>query len=132
MNLFHLTAALFIGATAINAQPAMTGDEFDAYTRGKTFYFGNSGAPYGAEEYLDNRRVRWSYLDGKCQEGEWYQQGNMICFVYEFKSDPQCWSFKRSDAGLTALYENDPEKTELYEVEQSPDPLMCLGPDIGV
>lgn len=131
MRLCYLIPAIAIAAAPIHAQPAMTGDEFDAYTRGKTFYYGNNGAPYGAEEYLDNRRVRWSFLDGECQKGIWYQEGDLICFVYEFEPDPQCWSFLHSDHGLIAQFENDPTKTELYEVEQSPDPLMCLGPDVG-
>ncbi|QYX58474.1 hypothetical protein K1T73_02125 [Roseovarius sp. SCSIO 43702] len=114
------------------AGPYMSAEEFDAYTRGKTFYYGSNGAPYGAEEYLDNRRVRWSFLDGECQEGEWYQEGEMICFTYETHPDPQCWSFERGSRGLIARFENDPALTELYEVEQSDEPLYCKGPDVGV
>ncbi|MEO0370501.1 MAG: hypothetical protein AAF231_03505 [Pseudomonadota bacterium] len=111
---------------------AMSGAEFEEYTLGKTFYFASEGEPYGAEEYLPNRRVRWTFLDGKCKEGEWYEQGEMICFVYEDQPVPQCWSFEISAGGLSARFENDPAKTELYEVRKSPEPLMCLVPEIGV
>lgn len=114
------------------AQSLMSAAEFDTYTRGKTFYYGAAGAPYGAEEYLEDRRVRWSFLDGKCQEGHWYEDGGLICFLYDNQPDPQCWSFVRSPAGLIARFENDPAQTELYEVEKSDEPLMCLGPDVGV
>ncbi|WP_135501789.1 hypothetical protein [Roseovarius aestuariivivens] len=114
------------------AQPGMNAAEFDAYTRGKTFYYGSNGAPYGAEEYLDDRRVRWSFLDGKCQEGYWYEEAGLICFVYENKSDPQCWSFRRGAGGMIAQFRNDPAQTMLYEVENTDEPLMCLGPEIGV
>lgn len=110
----------------------MTAKEFDTYTRGKTFFYGSMGSAYGAEEYLPNQRVRWTFLDGKCQEGVWYEDGGLICFVYENQPDPQCWSFERAPGGLTAQFENDPTQTQLYEVEQSDEPLMCLGPDIGV
>lgn len=120
-----------LGTPAL-AQSYMTAEEFDAYTKGKTFYYGAQGAPYGAEEYLENRRVRWSFLDGECQEGTWYEDGNLICFVYEGKPEPQCWSFQRSANGLVAQFENDPDQTVLYEVEKSHEPLMCLGPEIGV
>ncbi len=114
-------------------QSAMNAAEFDAYTRGKTFTFGSQGAPYGAEEYLDNRRVRWSFLDGRCQEGAWYEADGQICFVYEYKpEDHQCWRFERGASGLIALFENLPGQTELYEMDQSKEPLMCLGPEIGV
>lgn len=40
------------------AQSNMSAAEFDAYTRGKTLYYGNGAEPYGAEIYLPNRRVR--------------------------------------------------------------------------
>lgn len=110
----------------------MTAEEFDNYTRGKTFIYGSAGTPYGAEEYLDNRRVRWSFLDGQCQEGEWYEQEGLICFVYENLSDPQCWSFTRHADGLVARFANDPALTELYEMSRSREPLACPGPEIGV
>ncbi len=110
----------------------MTAAEFDAYTRDKTFYYGNRGAPYGAEEYLSNRRVIWTFLDGQCENGTWYQKGEQICFLYDSKPDPQCWSFRETQNGLIARFENDPEQIELYEVEKSHEPLVCPGPDVGV
>ncbi|RKF13414.1 hypothetical protein D6850_14005 [Roseovarius spongiae] len=130
----HLTLipALLCLALPAAAQDSMSAAEFDAYTRGKTFYYGSLGSPYGAEEYLDDRRVRWSFLDGKCQDGVWYEDGPLICFVYDENPDPQCWSFKRDSGGLIARFENDPTQSELYEVEKSVEPLLCLGPDVGV
>ncbi len=113
------------------AGQTMSAEAFDRYTQGKTFYYGSRGAPYGAEEYLENRRVRWSFLDGRCQEGEWYEESELICFVYENQSEPQCWSFEIGAQGLIARFENDPAQTELYEVEQSDEPLYCMGPDVG-
>jgi hypothetical protein len=130
-KLFPILALLTL-STQASAQSSMSAEEFDAYTRGKTFFYGSLGAPYGAEEYLPNRRVIWTFLDGRCQEGEWYEEDDMICFVYENQVDPQCWSFQRSGGGLIAQFENDPAQTQLYEVEQSDEPLMCLGPEIGV
>ena len=122
---------ILCGATA-TASDLMTAEEFDAYTRDKTFYYGNQGQPYGAEEYLNNRRVIWSYLDGQCEMGSWYQEGEQICFVYEHKPEPQCWSFRQSPKGLIAQFENDPSQIELYEVQKSYEPLVCPGPDVGV
>jgi hypothetical protein len=119
-------------ALPVEAQTLMGADDFDAYTKGKTFYYGSAGQPYGAEEYLDNRRVRWSFLDGKCQEGVWYEQDGLICFTYDVTPDPQCWSFQRGSRGLIAKFENDPAQTQLYEVEKTAEPLLCLGPDVGV
>lgn len=123
---------LGLGGLACAAQAQMTAEEFDRYTRGQTFYYGSGGAPYGGEEYLDNRRVRWSFLDGQCQSGFWYEADGLICFIYEARPGPQCWSFERSASGLIARFSGPEPSAELYEVEKSREPLACLGPDIGV
>lgn len=127
-----LLLCLTTGAGPATAEPLMTAAEFDAYTRGQTFYYAKDGIPYGAEEYLPGRRVRWTFLDGDCQSGEWYEQGGLICFVYENQPEPQCWSFVQAAGGLIARFRNDPALTELYEVSKSPEPLECPGPRVGV
>lgn len=114
------------------AETRLSAPEFDAYTRGKTFYYGAMGKPYGGEEYLDGQRVRWSFLDGDCKDGRWYEDAGLICFVYDDNPAPQCWTFAISGRGLIARFENDPSQSELYEVEQSPEPLLCTGPKVGV
>ncbi|MDD9738705.1 MAG: hypothetical protein RID15_03680 [Marinovum algicola] len=120
-------------ALATPAVAQMSASEFEAYTTGKTLYFRSNGRDYGVEEYMENRQVRWSFLDGRCREGEWYEDSRgMICFVYEDSPDPQCWSFRRGADGLVARFEDDPESTELYEARQNDEPMMCLGPEIGV
>lgn len=141
MGMKHLLCLLSLAATTLGgaaltdtamADTAMSGPEFDAYTRDKTFYFAEAGQPYGAEEYLPDRRVRWSFLDGRCKDGQWYEQAGQICFVYEDNPDPQCWSFFDNPAGLVARFEGASGGTVLYETRQSDQPMMCLGPDVGV
>lgn len=127
-----LTIILCLFALPAAAQNLMSAEEFDAYTRGKTFTYGSMGGPYGREQYLPDRRVRWSFLDGQCHAGEWYEEAGLICFVYDIEPEPQCWSFLREEDGLIARFENDPLAGELYEVEQSRAPLSCPGPDVGV
>ena len=107
-------------------------EAFEAYVAGKTLSYSSGIGPYGAEEYLENRRVRWSYLDGECQEGSWYSNGDQICFVYEAIDGPQCWQFYFRSGRLMARFENNPMATELYETRQMDEPLMCLGPKVGV
>lgn len=124
-----LAASLISPAFA--AEP-MTGAQFEDYVTGKTLYFGQNGEAYGVEEYLDDRRVRWSFLDGKCKDGVWYEDQGMICFVYEDNPTPQCWSFFRESNGLRAIFENDPNATTLYEAQQNDEPMLCLGPEVGV
>ncbi len=131
MKFLSLTLLALLAIPA-NAQSPMTAEEFDAYTRGKTLYYGNGSQPYGAEIYLPNRRVRWSFLDGECQDGQWYEADGLICFTYENHSDPQCWSFEQGTQGLIARFENDPAVIPLYEATESTQEMLCLGPKIGV
>ncbi len=128
----HLMILLTFSAQAAAAQPPLSATEFDDYTRGKTLFYGFEGQIYGVERYLPNRRVIWSFLDGDCKEGIWYQREEQICFVYEDRLDPQCWVFTRSGGGLIAQFEGDPQATELYEAEDLGEEMICYGPDVGV
>ena len=123
---------LSVPALMAQSQTPMSAEAFDAYTRGQTFTYGTGSEPYGAEEYLDNRRVRWSFLDGQCKDGEWYEEAGLICFVYEDNPDPQCWSFTEGSGGLVARFENNPLTTELYEAQDVGEEMVCLGPKVGV
>ena len=124
--------ACLLASTAASAETPMTAEAFEAYTQGKTLFFAESGSTYGIEEYLSNRRVRWSYLDGECQDGHWYPSGDMICFEYDNIAEPQCWRFFERPGGLSASFGSEAGGTQLYETLQSNEPMMCLGPKIGV
>ena len=118
----------------VQAQSPMTAEEFDAYSRGKTFYFGTGGEPYGVEQYFGGRRVTWSFLDGECSNGHWYEKDGLICFEYDATPDPgpQCWSFFKGPRGLIAHFGGDPTQTTLYEAQDTTDPMICPGPEVGV
>lgn len=128
--------ALILALTAASpvlAEQPMSAAEFESYTTGKTLFYGTPGAPYGAEQYLSGRRVIWTFLDGDCKDGTWFETGGLICFHYDGLPDnPQCWSFYKTPEGLVAQFENDPDATELIETQQGHDPLICPGPEVGV
>ncbi len=113
------------------AEP-LNAETFDQYTQGKTLYFSSKGEPYGAEIYLRNRRVRWSFLDGSCREGYWFPQDQHICFLYEGSDLPQCWQFDLDQAGLRALFLGQDGNTELVETTPAKEDLICPGPRFGV
>jgi hypothetical protein len=116
---------------AAQAQSPLTPEEFEARVTGRTLTYSADGMAYGAEEYLEGRRVRWSYLDGECQDGRWYVSGQQICFIYEGIAGPQCWQFYSRDGQIMARFENDPVQTELYETSKTDEALYCLGPKVG-
>ncbi len=130
----RLTLALLCClATPLRAETPMNADQFEAYVTGKTLTFGGRGQdPYGAEQYTPGRRVIWTFLDGDCAEGEWYQDGANICFVYDFDTGPQCWQFFAEPNGLRAEFMNDPGTSVLYEAREGAEPLICPGPKVGV
>jgi hypothetical protein len=109
----------------------MTAEAFENYSTGKTLFYATGGTAYGAEQYLPGRRVLWAFLGQQCHQGLWYEEAGQICFVYEEKPDPQCWTFYEGPNGLRAQFWGDPATAELIEVESSPDPLICAGPDVG-
>lgn len=120
-------------ATSPQAADTLSADAFDTYTRGKTLFYGQGGRAYGVERYLDDRRVIWSFLDGNCKNGFWYEEAGKICFLYEDRpQDPQCWTFQRSPDGLIARFENESRQTELYEAQDLEEEMICYGPDVGV
>lgn len=109
----------------------MTGAEFDSYVTGRTLMYGTGAEPYGGEDYLPGNRVRWSFLDGRCLEGRWFEQAPHICFVYSDDPEPICWTFYEGAGGLTARLVGDPDEV-LYETGEAEEPLFCLGPEVGV
>lgn len=119
-------------ATDTLGRTSLSPESFAANVTGKTLTYSKNGQIFGAEEYLPGNRVRWSFDDGECQEGNWYPQNDQICFVYEGKSDPQCWRFFAGESGLIAQYENTPSNEDVYETSRSSTPMYCKGPDAGV
>jgi len=119
---------ILLGGTA-QAQTPMSGEEFDAYTRGKTLTFMESGQAYGIEQYLPGRRVTWAFDNGECQNGYWFEpEPAVICFLYEGTvNGEQCWNFFKTDTGLRAKFLGSEDGRELYEARRSRLPMLCLG-----
>lgn len=104
--------------------------EFEDLVTGHTYSYSSSAEPFGIEEYSDNRRVRWSFLDGACVYGRWYEADEQICFVYEGIETPQCWTFFLDDTQLLARFENDPVDRQVYEAKRLRSGLQCM-PEAG-
>lgn len=133
-RLSHLTPLVLAALPCLSlaAETPMTGADFEAYATGKTLTFSQSGQVYGAEQYLPGRRVLWAFKGDECRKGRWYEEAGQICFVYEHDLTPQCWTFWRGDTGLRAQFTGGTPGPDLSEVAQSPEPLLCAGPDVGV
>ncbi|MEM6729880.1 MAG: hypothetical protein AAF618_15350, partial [Pseudomonadota bacterium] len=62
----------------------------------------------------------------------WFAEQELICFIYEDNPTPQCWSFFLTPRGLLAQFAGNDSTPPLYQVDESPEPLFCPGPQIGV
>jgi len=113
------------------AETPITAAEFEAHVTGKTVTYQQFGTLFGVEEYLPDRKVRWSVAPNECQYGSWYPQDDTICFVYEYSPTPACWTFWLKGGALVALSVTAAPGEELYEVKADTQPLPCPGPDIG-
>jgi len=135
LSIATLIAALSVPAGAQDATDVpLDAQAFDAYTLGLTLSFQVDGQAYGVEQYLPDRRVRWTFIGDECQDGVWYERNGNICFLYEnAPTSEQCWTFYRTGSGLRAVFQGpDGPSTELYEVEQTNEPMACMGPSVGV
>lgn len=131
MTRFLTALYLCLALLPARAEAPLSADAFEAYTTGKTLFYGQNGRHYGAERYLPGRRVLWSFLDGECKDGSWFEDGQNICFVYDDNPQPQCWQFTLGAGGLIAAFQNDPGTgLELYEAQEAGE-MLCLGPRIG-
>ncbi|EPX80052.1 hypothetical protein [Litoreibacter arenae] len=125
-------AFLALLALPAGAETKMSAAQFDAFTKDTTVFFNRHGAPYGAEQYLSDRRVIWSFLDGTCQRGIWFGERDEICFLYDDQPDALCWYFFDDGTRQTARVVGDDPADDLVVVGKSPEPLVCPGPDVGV
>lgn len=123
--------ALASPALAAQAETPMTAAEFEAYATGKTLSYAQGARIWGSEQYLPDRQVIWAFDQDDCQYGIWFEDAGNICFVYENDPAPQCWRFYNDTTGLRAEFVDDPANTALSEVNQTPTPLQCNGPDVG-
>jgi hypothetical protein len=114
------------------AETPLSAEAFEAHVTGKTITYQQYDVIFGIEEYLPDRKVRWSVAPDECQYGSWYPQGENICFVYDFDPIPACWTFWLRDGALVSLSVNSAPGAELYEVAADATPLPCPGPDVGV
>ena len=134
---FAYALVLLALATSLRADPPplpgtpMTPSEFSAYAVGRTLSCAADGAIWGQEHYLPNRQVMWAFTGEDCKFGQWYPEGNAVCFVYEGDDEPKCWNFYMGSRGLIAALIGSEGSTPLAEVGQSSQPMDCQGPQVG-
>lgn len=130
MKRIFLLAAL--ATSPALSETKMTEERFDTFSKNSTVYFSRFGAPYGAEQYLSDKRVIWTFMDGTCQRGVWFAERDEICFLYEGQANALCWYFFDDGAEKRARVVGDPPEEDLVVVGQDDKPLICPGPDVGV
>ncbi|MFD2174178.1 hypothetical protein [Rhodobacter lacus] len=124
-------APAFAGAQDLG--PPLTAEQFGALTLGKTITYSAEGEVYGIEEYRPGHKVVWAFAEGECKEGDWFAQGDQICFDYhEPTVGLQCWTFHQGPEGLVAWFEGRQDGEPLVSLRESTEPLNCPGPEIGV
>ncbi len=122
---------LFVFPVAAQERMPLGADAFEALVEGRTLTYESQGQPYGRERYGPDRQVTWSFLDGRCLDGEWYPNAGAICFAYEDGTGPECWRFYDEGGRLSAEFVNDPATPQLYQTDESDAPLSCQ-PEVGV
>ena len=119
-------------ASASESARPMTAAEFEAFVEGRTLTFGFGGTVYGIEQYLPNRRVIWRFLGEDCRHGRWFDDGPLICFVYDDEPGQlHCWTFHETPRGLRARFARNGTDDDPVEVRPAESPLVCPGEFFG-
>jgi len=126
IGLFCLTAPV------AQAETPLTAEAFEALTQGRTMTWAEFGQVYGVEQYLPDRRVRWTVLGDDCKTGHWYAEGPAICFLYDDRLDPVCWEITQGPTGLLARHSSTLPEAAPVVIEETTDPMACFGPEVGV
>jgi hypothetical protein len=128
------TLALILCLFPLSAQAEriMSPAEFEAYSTGKTIDYEDDFSVWGREEYLPGRRVRFSFSDDECRFGTWYDQGDQVCFVYDDDPGPKCWTYFTNGKNVTTVFEGDGPGGTVSTAIPTKEPLVCLGPEVGV
>ena len=114
------------------AETIITPDQFEKLSTGKTLYFTYGGQPFGVEQFFENRRSKWRFEDGHCEDGEWFAENDLICFNYERNLDTQCWHFLKTDDGFGARAEGASPNDILKLDRIDSKPLICSGEGLSV
>jgi hypothetical protein len=126
-----LALSLLLAAPQALAETPLSADAFDVLTQGRTMTWAEYGQVYGVEQYLPDRRVRWTVLGDDCITGHWYAEGPAICFQYDDRPDPACWTFTQGPTGLLARHTSGPAKAEPVVIQETFEPMACFGPRVG-
>ena len=113
------------GPLAPADDPALTAEEFDALTQGKTWdtHDAISGL-YGVETFLPNRRVVWRDAEG-CMNGTWKQVEDQICFTYDKgQNNPVCWTYHDRGDWIEGFFRGD-RGTVPIMLYSGGDPVSC-------
>ena len=127
-----LALVLTLTAPAALAQPAMTPDDFDAWSRGKTLAYSVDGVIFGSEAYFADRQVRDADTGGPCLDGSWFADGNAVCFVYPARDGIHCWTYWRDGESVFAKPVAADPGDPAQRVTVADTPLTCPGPEVGV
>ncbi len=127
-----LIALILLAATSsAQAGGPLSAEAFDALTKGRTMTWAEFGQVYGVEQYLPDRRVRWTVLGDDCITGRWYAKGPAICFQYDDRPDPVCWEIQPGPSGLLARQSAQAADVDPVIIEESSEPMACFGPRVG-
>ncbi|SFR36013.1 hypothetical protein SAMN04488005_0909 [Yoonia tamlensis] len=123
--MLKILLCLMVFASPALAQEPMNATQFETYVEGRTITFLYPGGSTGTESYLTNRRVMWSSQEGICLYGVWYASKGDICFRYDHDPIPKCWRVYLEPDGMRSIFTNNPPYTEIYEMRDRTDPLIC-------
>lgn len=111
----------------------MSVEEFVELSEGHTLHFQDRFGDYaGGETFFEGQQTIWQYSDGTCTRGEWWAEGDAICFVYDLNPEPQCWRMIEDGTRILARLRDATDPFgDLILTRRTAVPLTCDGPFLG-
>lgn len=132
----RLALILSLLSTQAGAETPMTGDEFQAHVGMNTVSYHYSNGVRGVADYGAGRTLLWAFEGDSCIPGQWFEDGDEICFAYEDGRLSACWQFfldgDRLRGVATRLGSGERPDLTIFEVSHTDQALGCPGPDVGV
>lgn len=130
MRIRYLTLSILMNALLTSVAAAdtpITADEFEARTENRTIGWRYPMGDVGVEYYLPGRVVLWAATPGECSRGVWFEKDELICFLYDGRTEPGCWhAFDRG--GKLVVVEAETALTVVEKGDAAP--LVCDGPGV--
>ena len=93
---------------------------------GNTIHYHVNGQYYGSERFYGQDRSTWRNPDGSCEDGNFWDRGEEVCFRY---SQESCWLVNEAGDGTVSATARTGFTVTFWRIDDQR--LRCDGPPVS-